>query len=144
MEIDKNDKVETVADYNDRSAKTLKFCKDNLELARSNEFLQSKMRSKLRAKLLSGIEISNTTTGQTCIKKFDYPVEYIAQVMNPHNRTYNKWVIICALNYKEVYGEFEDPTLLSVGKDDVDTKKKLHKTSNNKDAIAKRASLIRK
>lgn len=144
MEINKIDKVETVADYADRSAKTLKFCKDNLELARSNEFLQSKMRSKLRAKLLSGIEIHNSETGKTCVKKFDYPVEYIAQVMNPHNRTYNKWVIICALSYKEVYDEFEDPTLLSVAKEDREGKKNLHKTSNKKEAIAKRASLIRK
>lgn len=136
------EKIETVADYSDRSAKTIQFCKDNLEAAKSNPSLKHKARSKIRKLLLEGIEITDTVTGKTSIKKFDYPLDYISQVLNVHNRTYNKWVIICAINYREEYEEFEDPSLVAINRDVQRGKNK--KTINTKEALAKRNKLVKR
>lgn len=143
--LDKQIKIETVADYNDHSAKTVQFCKDNLEAARNNPALASKARTKIRAKLLEGIEVEETDTGNKRIRKFDYPVQYISNALKIDNRTTNKWVILCALNYEEKYEEGEDPTLLAIKLTKAQPRRRNPlKKSNKKDAIAKRTGLVKK
>lgn len=100
--IAENTKIETVADYRDSSPTTVQWCKTNLLRAKNNPALGGRYTKRLREVLLEGIKIKDST-GIEIIRRFDYPTAYIANVMKAGHRTWNKYVIMAALEYNESY-----------------------------------------
>jgi hypothetical protein len=116
-------KIETVADYTDHTSKTTLWCIEHVEQGRQNKALSTKRSRKIKNRLLKGIIVTDNESGKSIIRKFDYPIEYIQQVFNTGNRTWNKWVILCAIEYTDDYNEFEDLDKITVMMDQKNTNK---------------------